>query len=268
VGGWMSSVPTAAQDPIFYLHHANVDRLWNLWLAQGGGRTDPLSNATWKNHQYTFFDEGGNAVKMTACDILRCAEQLSYVYECEPIEVREYCLRLVIPWQFVWEVLIQLPIPPIELAAEPVSFPIELQKIQARLSQILGSKDQTLFLELDNVEAEAQPGVVWEVFVGLPAGAEANAKSPYFVGSLSLFGSGVHSEAHGEFKPAHFLYPLNRALREALKTNPERLTVTFVPVGVLVNGKSGRLEVKSPVRIGKASLTIQIRKEQAGGQPG
>ena len=49
VGGWMGSVATAAQDPIFYLHHSNVDRLWNLWLAQGGGRTDPLLDAAWKS---------------------------------------------------------------------------------------------------------------------------------------------------------------------------------------------------------------------------
>lgn len=47
-GGWMRRVETAAQDPIFYLHHSNVDRLWDLWLAQGGGRTDPLSDTTWK----------------------------------------------------------------------------------------------------------------------------------------------------------------------------------------------------------------------------
>jgi tyrosinase len=31
VGGDMSSVPFAGFDPIFYLHHANVDRLWALW---------------------------------------------------------------------------------------------------------------------------------------------------------------------------------------------------------------------------------------------
>jgi tyrosinase len=28
VGGDMASVPSAAYDPIFYLHHANIDRLW------------------------------------------------------------------------------------------------------------------------------------------------------------------------------------------------------------------------------------------------
>ena len=36
---------TAAQDPIFWLHHANIDRLWNHWLQQGGGRADPTDSA-------------------------------------------------------------------------------------------------------------------------------------------------------------------------------------------------------------------------------
>ncbi|KAJ8324127.1 hypothetical protein QVD99_008461 [Batrachochytrium dendrobatidis] len=31
VGGSMSEVIISAHDPIFYLHHANVDRIWSLW---------------------------------------------------------------------------------------------------------------------------------------------------------------------------------------------------------------------------------------------
>ena len=31
VGGDMCCVPTASYDPIFYLHHANVDRIWARW---------------------------------------------------------------------------------------------------------------------------------------------------------------------------------------------------------------------------------------------
>lgn len=34
VGGHMEWVPIAPNDPIFFLHHANVDRLWALWQTQ------------------------------------------------------------------------------------------------------------------------------------------------------------------------------------------------------------------------------------------
>ncbi|WP_257348524.1 tyrosinase family protein [Pseudalkalibacillus decolorationis] len=31
VGGDMQFIPTAPNDPVFFLHHANVDRLWAIW---------------------------------------------------------------------------------------------------------------------------------------------------------------------------------------------------------------------------------------------
>ncbi len=48
IGGNMGSVKRAAQDPIFWVHHAQIDRLWNLWLAQGG-RSSPVNDAAWRN---------------------------------------------------------------------------------------------------------------------------------------------------------------------------------------------------------------------------
>jgi tyrosinase len=35
--GLMTNPDTAALDPIFWLHHANIDRLWNVWLRQQPG---------------------------------------------------------------------------------------------------------------------------------------------------------------------------------------------------------------------------------------
>ena len=56
VGGDMSEVARAARDPVFWLHHCNVDRLWDSWRrvpghanptganAQNGWRADTLSS--------------------------------------------------------------------------------------------------------------------------------------------------------------------------------------------------------------------------------
>ncbi len=41
IGGDMGAVPTAAADPVFWVHHCNVDRLWSAWLAAGAGRRMP-----------------------------------------------------------------------------------------------------------------------------------------------------------------------------------------------------------------------------------
>lgn len=40
IGGTMAT-PLSPLDPLFWLHHANVDRLWTAWLAAGPGRTMP-----------------------------------------------------------------------------------------------------------------------------------------------------------------------------------------------------------------------------------
>ena len=43
----MGKVPWAANDPIFWLHHSNVDRLWASW--NGWGRANPAT-AAWRDH--------------------------------------------------------------------------------------------------------------------------------------------------------------------------------------------------------------------------
>ncbi len=39
VGGDMGSVPTAVKDPVFFLLHCNVDRLWSEWIRQHQGES-------------------------------------------------------------------------------------------------------------------------------------------------------------------------------------------------------------------------------------
>lgn len=61
VGGSMSSVPTAPADPIFWMHHANIDRLWWKWQRSSEGRgknpdlpgTDPTNSPVMDPWSYT-----------------------------------------------------------------------------------------------------------------------------------------------------------------------------------------------------------------------
>ena len=263
IGGWMHDVPTAGQDPIFYLHHCNIDRLWNLWLAQGGGRTDPLSDNPWKNTLFTFFNETGAQVQMKGCDVLRAADQLNYTYGGEPAQVNEYCPRIINPW-WIYEImiLIRWPIPEIILREEAITIDLDIKQYRQRIGTIAESKDQTLLLGMD-VEAERQPGVVWEVYVGAPRGnLERDVKNPFYVGNVVLFGSGIHSQAHDKFEPAHFSFPLNRAMQAALKANEDKVPVTFAAHGPLIDGKLSTPKVESPVRISNLTLSVETQKRQ------
>lgn len=265
VGGWMSSVPTAAQDPIFYLHHCNMDRLWNLWLAQGGGRTDPLSDATWKTTSFTFFDENGATVHMTGCDVLRASEEADYAYEGEPPEVKEYCLVTFKPPRFVFtrRVLLKLPIPPVALGSEPVKTELDLAKVLPRMREAVKTANQRLLLELDDVAADRQPGIIWEVYLGdSPASDDAGEKNPRYIGNVVLFGGGIRAEGHHGSEPARFSFPITRATLDTVDVKQTRVALTFVPRGLLVNGKPSRPKAEAEVRIGSVSLTLESAKSR------
>jgi len=267
IGGWMGDISEAAQDPVFYVHHSNIDRYWNLWLAQGGGRHDPLGDASWKNHTSIFFDENGNQVKMTCCDVLRCAEQLNYTYEGEPPEVKEYCFKIIFPWWIfvIAQVLIPWPGPPVELGEREITVPIDISKVRERIPALLQSRTETLVIELDNVVAERAPGVVWEVYLGAPPNTAMNAESTHFLGTVALFSRGVRSHAHGEFQPQHFTFNATRAIEAALRTKQEKLPLVFVPTGPLIDGKPSQPKVQSPVRIGAINVAIARNEERKDG---
>jgi hypothetical protein len=47
------TVGMAPLDPAFFLHHANVDRLWTMWAKAGGRRANPGDSA-WREHRFAF----------------------------------------------------------------------------------------------------------------------------------------------------------------------------------------------------------------------
>lgn len=86
MAGSMASVGTAALDPIFYLHHANIDRCWRHWqrLHQSG---NPVPLPSWWNTSWTFFDENGQQVQMTGQQAEH-TDTLGYIYDDEPLSPR------------------------------------------------------------------------------------------------------------------------------------------------------------------------------------
>ena len=45
VGGTMSLITTSPADPLFWLHHAQIDRLWSIWQQSNSGKNPSLSGS-------------------------------------------------------------------------------------------------------------------------------------------------------------------------------------------------------------------------------
>jgi tyrosinase len=53
IGSYMGDITTAPIDPIFYLHHCNLDRLWNAWSRRSTSKV-PASNNSYWNGNFTY----------------------------------------------------------------------------------------------------------------------------------------------------------------------------------------------------------------------
>ena len=259
--GWMGSIPTAAQDPIFYLHHGNIDRLWNLWLAQGGGRSDPTSDSTWTTQVYHFYDENRNPVQMTPCDILNAAAQLNYEYQGEPTQVTQSCGTIPI-WLFKYIALLVVPFPQPPIGPDPYIVEMNVANILPQLEKVLSNSLQQVYLELDGVQTAKPPGAGWEVYVGLPAGVAADPSSPFYVGKLALFGKGVQSDFTHGFVPATLRFNATNALKNATATGNANVPISFFCKGIVVNGQQLAGRPQSDVTVTQARLIVQTRSRQ------
>ncbi|XP_024531515.1 polyphenol oxidase I, chloroplastic [Selaginella moellendorffii] len=77
---------SAARDPIFYPHHANLDRLWTVWKTLPRNRKGPFrprrdyKDLDWLNATFLFYDEKRRLVRVRVRDALK-TEQLGYRYQ-------------------------------------------------------------------------------------------------------------------------------------------------------------------------------------------
>jgi Common central domain of tyrosinase/Polyphenol oxidase middle domain len=233
--GFMIDPNLAARDPVFWLHHANIDRLWNVWLAREGGRTNPTMG-NWPTQVFTFFDENGQAVQLTGQQVVDSAQQLNYRYA----EGRgdEPTPQGIEP---------SLPAAPFTDSKQRV---LADKAVNARLRGARGSVAVTIppgpevlgrhTLVLEGIRF-GRPGVYYEVYAGLPPGAQPDSKGPHYVGNIAIFGqradgTSAHAGHAGralqeDAKLAYDIEPLIERLRKQPGFTGD-LKLDFVPKGL------------------------------------
>jgi polyphenol oxidase len=77
----MGTLRYAALDPIFFMHHANLDRIWSWYR---GVQPDPKApwgpnKYIWGQQPYTFIDIDGSPVTVTVADIVTSMTNVTYL---------------------------------------------------------------------------------------------------------------------------------------------------------------------------------------------
>lgn len=255
--GVMSRVETSAQDPVFYLHHANLDRLWDSWKAitlDGASHTDPPDNP-WRVTPYEFFDDTGTKLSppwMVEQVLDTTATGLGYVYaqladnawfeancaEFRPIPAAPPEGPAGTP-AATTEIGGNEPEGGIEIGPEPVSVPV-IQAPPEGAGTPVALTGRPAVLTLEGIAGTGVPAVSVQVYINLPEDAQPNFRSPYYVGTIGLFTlQPWDAESPHAGHAATQSFDLTRniaALDEAGEWTGE-IDVTFVPVDLNFSGE-------------------------------
>jgi tyrosinase len=234
----MGQVPWAANDPIFWMHHCNIDRLWASWNKVG--RTNPTS-ATWLNKTFTFADENGNKVIGKIKDFQSIAP-LKYTYDrFEPVPACPHTLLGPEAVAEAQQTRAINPGGPVELSSAPVQVNLEAppgpesenKSLKQRVKELKTGKH--LYAVAKNLRADVQPGVVYHVYFDLPPGTQPKPgkRDPHYVGTLNFFdASGEHmagAESMGEIKFRSFDVTSVAKRLNATKKLSEKPGLTIAP---------------------------------------
>jgi tyrosinase len=246
--GFMADPLLAGLDPIFWLHHCNIDRLWEAWMntagktmvrdsrwlegpadrtfimpALGGGEPgltfigrDTLRGG--KLHP-TYADlRKGTGLTPGAVVVARVGMGPSDQQKVEPIGANSAAVRV---------------------GGQPARTQVDLEPqatkagVAAMGATTPGHEVARLYLTLESVRGTA-PSPLIEVYLNLPDGADPAAHPELHAGSLTLFGLNVASQPNGSHGGNGLGYTLDitdlaQRLEKAGDFDPTHLRVTLVP---------------------------------------
>lgn len=215
--GLMAWPDLAGLDPIFWLHHANIDRLWEVWRKLPGSKGDPtaakwvMGPASIGEHAFVMPMPGGKKWTYTPGDMSDLS-QLGYDYDdvSPPSEASEAIARL--RERGVHRAAAEATARSAAMAAPNVELlgannqSLRLTGAEARTSVALepavqrkvsrsfeattaaaSAAPDRVFLNLENVRG-LNDATVFNVYINVPDGADPAKHPELKAGSIALFG--------------------------------------------------------------------------------
>lgn len=129
--GLLSNPLTAALDPVFWLHHCNIDRLWEVWLSLPPSQGNPL-DPEWLTPEEPMYmpNKDGQLIKFTT-DEVKTTTGLNYQYDNLQLDVElpkklEMHQELLLKRQDRLMEILKLDRPELKIMTTPVKSKSEL----------------------------------------------------------------------------------------------------------------------------------------------
>ncbi len=223
VGGLMGALATAAQDPIFWLHHCNVDHLWERYSRKSDAPY-PTGDKVWMNTKFLFFDEKGGRVTMSGKDVVDIARQLDYRYDDLPVREKPV-LDPPQPGKT------QIPV----LLFEKTGFSMDNDRTTFSMpiggGNLGGTEKSRFVLVLGDISADVLPVGNFEIYFNLPDGTEPDPDGNFFAGTVNFFGVPIASQEPigGQKPPANQRENVSEVVQFLKSKDPKtsEIKVTF-----------------------------------------
>lgn len=271
VGGFMGNALYAGLDPLFWLHHCNIDRMWEAWMSAPGKTMvrDPrwLSGPVNRRFIMPSATVGQPAWTFKSQDTLR-GGQLQPQYDdlsrgtgVVPGAATVARVSMGAPNQQIVET-IGANTAVIAVAGAPVQTDVPMLPASAKSGIAAmgvtapGQPVSRLYLSLESVRGAA-PSPLIEVYVNLPDGSDPRSHPDRLAGSLTLFGLNVASNPSGTHAGNGLGYTLDitdlaKRLKDADDFDPTKLRVTVVPLEQISDA--------SPITIQRVSVLARTGK--------
>ncbi len=242
----MGAVPFAANDPIFYLHHCNIDRLWESWNRAAGH-----NNPTW-TRKFAFADTKGDQVNPEASGANRVA-MLNYVYDsyvaAPAAAVSGAELRAA---QATPPITMARSTQEITLGPQPTRVTLAPQKALTEMGPgALATRPERLapgrqlYLVASAITADVDPNVTYNAFLDLPEGTTAAAANdPHYLGTVQFFGAAGLPAGHAQGHSHKLAFNVTKTVRNLGAANalrPSENAITLIPAGTPEEGAKARI---------------------------
>ena len=242
----MATVPEAAFDPIFWLHHCNIDRLWCEWEYDANRRWGPMPAQSWfLQKPWSFYDANGSIASESRLWYLD-RRNLAYEYETDrnrrekPL-VERTPIIISSPETATSDTrppTQQLEAAPVAAALTGISVPGNGVAGVARLVQSSDEtgvpavtarelEDKALLIEFNGIEQAGDTPSGFEVYVGVGLVQEnLTSDHPSYAGEIMVFG--LHHEGHNEASAV--VDASDAYLRQGLSPSDIEVAVVAVPL--------------------------------------